>query len=77
MLGRLGKLAVAAALVGFVTRTAVGLLMTSANPVGQKMLIIGLGSGEMIGLLVGVLVFLFASVVRDTTALAQENASFI
>lgn len=77
VLGRLGKLAVAAASLGFVTRTIVGLMLTWANPPGQKMLMIGIGSGEMTGLLVGLLVFLFAAVVRDATALAQENATFI
>jgi Protein of unknown function (DUF2975) len=77
MLGRLGKLAIAAASAGFVTRTLVALMLTHANPPGQKMLVIGIGSGEMTGLLVGLLVFLFAAVVRDATALAPENASYI
>jgi Protein of unknown function (DUF2975) len=77
LLGRLGRLAIAAASVGFVMRTVVALLLSSANPPGQKMLVIGFGSGEMTGLLVGLLVFLFAAVVRDATALAQENATFI
>ncbi len=77
LLGRLGKLAIAVAVTGIVSRTLVALMFSSANPPGQKMLLIGFSSSDMGSILVGLLVFLFATVVRDAMALAQENASFI
>jgi Protein of unknown function (DUF2975) len=73
----LGRAAIACALIGVLARTLVGLLLTSANPPGQKMLIIGVSSGEIASVVVGILVFVFANVVREAAALAYENASFV
>lgn len=74
---RLSRLAMATAVAGMVCRTATALLLSSANPPGQKMLIIGISSGEITAVLAATLLAIFASVVREATALAQENKLFI
>ena len=77
LLTRLGWLAIIGALCGILVRAAVALLMTSANPPGQKMLVLGIDSGQILSLIVGVLFFVFARVLAEAAALARENQSFI
>jgi hypothetical protein len=73
----LGRAAIACAITGTLTRTVIGLLLSSANPPGQQMLIIGISSGEIASIVVALIVFVFANVVREAAALADENASFV
>jgi hypothetical protein len=73
----LGRLAIACALAGILCRTAVGLLATSNNPPGQKMLVIGISSNELLAGVTAVLIFVFANIVREAAAAIQENKSFV
>jgi hypothetical protein len=73
----LGRYAMGCAVASLVTRALVSMLVTSANPAGQKMLAISISSADIAGVLIGMLVFLFAGIAREATALAQENQSFI
>jgi hypothetical protein len=73
----LGRLAIASATAGVLCRTAVGLLATSNNPPGQKMLVIGLSSNELLAIVIAILVFIFANIVREAAVVTQENKSFI
>jgi hypothetical protein len=73
----LGRAAIACSVLGVLSRTIMALLLSSANPEGQKMLMLGISSNDLGAAVVGVLVFFFANIVREATALAQENQSFI
>jgi Protein of unknown function (DUF2975) len=77
LLVRLGGLAIAGAVTAIVTRTLVVLAMTSANPPGQKQLLIGIGSGEIASVIVGLLFFAFSLVMREALRLEAENRSFL
>ena len=77
LLSRLSKLALLSAVAGVLCRTVAALLLTSANPPGQKMLVIGISSGEIAAVIVALLLAIFANVVREAAALAQENKLFI
>jgi hypothetical protein len=76
-LRRLGWLAVCGGVVGFAVRTLVPLLMTVANPPGQKMLIIEFNSGQVASLIMGLLFLVFTHVFAEVTRMAEENRSFI
>jgi hypothetical protein len=68
---------VALSLIAIVARTLVGLLMTSANPPGQKMLLIEIGSGEISSVIIAVLFFTFALLMKESAAIYAENQSII
>lgn len=74
---RLGRLAIASAVLSTFARTLILVLMTSNNPPGQKMLSIGIGSSEVSSIIVGLLIFIFALVVKETAIISEENRSFI
>jgi hypothetical protein len=73
----LAKLAIAAAVLGVVVRTLVVLVMTSANPFGQRHLVIGIGSNEMTALMIGCVMYAFAQLVQEFQRVEDENRSFI
>jgi hypothetical protein len=73
----LAKLAIAAAVLGVVVRTLVVLVMTSANPFGQRHLVIGIGSNEMAALMIGCVMYAFAQLVQEFQRVEDENRSFI
>ena len=73
----LGELAIAAAVLGVVVRTLVVLIMTSANPFGERHLVIGIGSNEMTALMVSCLLYAFAQLVQEFQRVNDENRSFI
>jgi Protein of unknown function (DUF2975) len=74
---RLARMAVALSIVTVVARSLVVVLMTSANPPGQKMLIIGIGSGEIASVIIAVLFFTFALLMKESAAIHAENQSII
>lgn len=76
-LATLGKLAIVAAVLGVVVRTLVVLIMTSANPFGERHLVIGIGSNEMTALMVSCLLYAFAQLVQEFQRVNDENRSFI
>lgn len=73
----LGKLAIIFAVLGIITHTLVVLIMTSANPPGQKMLLIEIDSSTFSSIIVAVLLFTFSLVMKETTRIFEENKSFI
>jgi hypothetical protein len=77
MLMRLGYLAVAAGVVGIVARTLVILFLTLANPPGQRTVAVGIGTTDIMCLIVGLLLYAFAFVVRESRRIADENESFV
>ena len=77
LLVRLGGLAIAAAVAGIVVRTLVILIMTSANPPGQRQLVIEIGSNEISSLVAGLLFLAFALVVQESLRIQDENRSFV
>ncbi len=76
-LRRLGWLAVLGGLSGFVVRTLIPLLMTVANPPGQKILIIEFNSGQVASLIMGLLFFMFTHVFADVARIDEDNKSII
>lgn len=74
---RLGVLAIAAAVAGIVVRLVVGLVMSSADPAGPRQLVIAISSSEISSLIVGLLLFAFALVMREAVSVAAENRSFV
>ncbi len=73
----LGKLAIVLAILGIVVHTLVVLIMTSANPPGQKMLLVEIDSGTLSSVIIAVLLFTFAHLLKETATIAEENRSFI
>jgi hypothetical protein len=65
------------AAAGVAARTPIALLVTSANPAGQRALVIGVGSGEVASFIAGLLFLSFALVMREANSLAEENRSFV
>jgi hypothetical protein len=51
--------------------------MTSANPPGQSLLMIEIDSGTISSVIVAVLLFTFAVLIKETATIAEENKSFI
>ncbi len=73
----LGRLAIILAILGIVAHTLVVLIMTSANPPGQKILLIEFDSSSISSIIVAILLFTFALLMKETAAIAEENKSFI
>ena len=76
-LRRLGRLALAVAFVGVLTRTLATLIVTSVNPSGARTLSIGFGSGDLVTLVTGFLLLAFSMVMAEALRLARENESFV
>lgn len=74
---RLGYMTIAICVSQIVVRTTVVLLMTSANPPGQRQLAIGIGSTDIAALIIGFLFFTFALVMQEASRLARENQEFV
>lgn len=77
ILVRLGYLALAAAAAGVVARTLVVLFLTLGNPPGQRQIVVGIGTEEILSLIVGLLVCAFSLVVEEAQRFADENKGFI
>jgi hypothetical protein len=74
---RLGRLALVLAVLGIVCHSLVVLLMTSANPPGQTLLLIEFDSSQFSSIIVAVLLFTFSLLTKETAAIFEENKSFI
>lgn len=57
--------------------TAMVLVLTLSNPPGQRMLRLGFGSHDYMGVLVAAVLIAIATVMSDAVRLAEENESFI
>lgn len=77
VLVRLGYLAITIATVEIIVHTLVVLVMTSANPPGHRLLVIGISSTDLASLIVGLLFLAFALVMQETLRLEDENRSFV
>jgi hypothetical protein len=73
----LGRLSIVLAALGIIAHTLLALILTSANPPGQKILLIEIDSGTFSSVIVAVLLFTFALLMKETAAIAEENKSFI
>ena len=74
---RLGRTAFATAVAGLLARPLVGLLMTSANPPGHRLLVIGISTDEIAGLIVGLLLLAFALVMQEAVRLEDDVRGFV
>ena len=77
ILRRLGFLALAGSITSIICHSLLVLLITSANPPGQKMLVVGIDSGQISSLIGALLLFTFSLLVKDAAAIADENKQFI
>jgi hypothetical protein len=71
ILVRLGYLVLAAAAAGVITRTLVVLLLTMGNPPGQRQLAVGIGTEDILSLIIGLLV------AKEAQRFVDENKGFI
>lgn len=76
-LRRIGLAALAAALVGPLTRAATSVVLTLDNPPGQKALALNFGTADLFALIVGLALVAFARVFGEAVRLARENGEFI
>ncbi len=77
---RLRRLGIVAMLVGVVkplTGAALSLVLSWHNPPGERALTLSLSSDDYVSLLAGAVLLAIASVMREATRLAQENAEFV
>lgn len=74
---RLGRLAIVIATSEIIVRTLVILVMTSANPPGQRQLVIGISTTDFASLIVGLLFFVFALVMQEALIIESEYRSIV
>jgi hypothetical protein len=77
ILVRLGGLAIGVAVAETVVRTLVILVMTSANPIGQRQLVIGISSTDFASLIAGLLFLAFALVMQEAARIEDEMRGFV
>lgn len=77
LLTRIGHLTVASAVAAIVSRTLVGLALTSGNPPGQRQFIVSFSSGDITSLITGLLLLAFALVMQEALRIDEENRSFL
>ena len=63
--------------LGPVTATALVLVLTLANPPGQRLLVLAISGNDYFALIVGGALFAIAVVMREAARLADENAGFV
>lgn len=76
-LSRLGAWAVASAVAGMVVRTVLGLVLTADGPAGTRALVIGIGSNEIASLVMALLLFTFALLMREAIALDEDSRGIV
>lgn len=74
---QLGWLALASGIASLFTHSAVSMLMTLANPPGQRMLLIEISSAQVAALIMGLLFFMFTHVFAEMTRIDEDNRSII
>jgi tetrahydromethanopterin S-methyltransferase subunit F len=77
IVARLGGLAIGIAIAEIIVRPLVVLVMTSANPDGQQQLVIGVSTTDIASLIIGLLFYAFALVMREALAIEDENRSIV
>ncbi|RED31949.1 hypothetical protein BJ123_11339 [Rhodopseudomonas thermotolerans] len=76
-LQRFGIAVLAQGALGPITATALALALSLGNPPGQRMLVLTLSSNDYVSVIVGGVLIAVATVMREATRLADENASFV
>ena len=76
-LRRLGWAVLVVAAVQVLARTLLSLVLTFANPTGQKALTVGLSSNDYVLVVFGLLLLAIAWVMVEATRLARENEEFV
>lgn len=71
---RLGWLFILAAPVRVFTQAALSVVMTWNNPVGQKSLMVSIGSGEIFSILTGGVILVITYVMREARRLEEEQS---
>ncbi len=77
ILVRLGWIAIGLSIAGVLVRTLIVLVMTSANPPGQRQLAIGISSSDIAALMMGLLFLAFALVMQEALIIEDENRGFV
>ncbi|PZA09746.1 DUF2975 domain-containing protein [Rhodopseudomonas palustris] len=76
-LQRFGIAVLAQGALGPITATALALALSLGNPPGQRLLVLTLSSNDYVSVIVGGVLIAVATVMREATRLADENASFV
>lgn len=76
-LQRFGAAALAQALLGPLTATALALVLSLGNPPGQRYLVIAFSINDYLALIVGGVLVAVAAAMREAARLADENAGFV
>jgi hypothetical protein len=76
-LHRFGIAALAQALLGPLSATALALALSLGNPPGQRYLVITLSINDYVALIVGGILVAVATAMREAARLADENAGFV
>jgi hypothetical protein len=66
-----------ASTLGLVAPTIASLLLTLHLPAGERVLALSFGSGPVLGLLLGAMIYLVADVQRRAATLAAEHAQIV
>ncbi len=77
LLQQVGLVLLASALVGPLYRAALSVVLTLANPPGQRHLVLGLGGDDYLWALVSAALLAVATVMRQAVAAVDENRSFV
>lgn len=65
------------AAAGVALPTLLGLVLTAGNPVGQRALVIGIGSDQMLGMLIAGVLWVIAGALAQAAAIAEDHALVI
>lgn len=63
--------------LGLLAPTLVGLILTMGAGPGQKSLVISVGSGPLLGLIFGMVLYLIGDVMKRAAALARDHAAIV
>jgi hypothetical protein len=77
LMTRIGRLAVIFSVLSILCHTVVVLLMTSANPPGQQILMLEIDSGQISSVLIAVLFFTFSLLMKESAAIHEDNQSIV
>jgi len=72
-----GKWILLSGLAGLLAPTLIGLILTAHAGQGQRVFLIELGSGPLLSLLLGGLIWSFARILERATEISEENAQIV
>ncbi|MEM7546580.1 MAG: DUF2975 domain-containing protein [Pseudomonadota bacterium] len=73
----MGLWGIAGAICGLVAPSLIGLILTAGAAAGERSLVISIGSGPLLALLFGAVLYLIGDVMRRAAALSADHASII